>query len=64
MSGSFPASVQVRYGTLNAGDYVYGAVGCAARRDYRGRGHDLLVYRHRPVLFFDENGFTRYTNWK
>jgi gentisate 1,2-dioxygenase len=56
--------LQVRDGTLNAGDYVYEPSGVL--HDATTALEDTMFFFicTGPVLYFDENGFTRYTNWE
>src|SRR6516225_649410 len=49
--------LKVRNGVLNAGDYVYEPSGILHDATY-------LFICTGAVLFFDEKGFTRYTNWE
>ena len=56
--------LQVRGGTLNAGDYVYEPSGVLHDATTAIEDTTYLFIATGPVLFFDENGFTRYTNWE
>ena len=56
--------LQVRDGTLNAGDYVYEPSGVLHDETKALEDTTYLFIATGPVLFFDENGFTRYTNWE
>src|SRR2546423_4516020 len=56
--------LQVRDGTLNAGDYVYEPSGVLHDETKAVEDTTYLFISNGPVLFFDENGFTRYTNWE
>ncbi|MBV9965953.1 MAG: cupin domain-containing protein, partial [Alphaproteobacteria bacterium] len=56
--------LQVRDGTLNAGDYVYEPSGVLHDEMKAIEDTTYLFISNGPVLFFDENGFTRYTNWE
>src|SRR6266480_1066951 len=56
--------LQVRDGTLNAGDYVYEPSGVLHDEPKAVEDTTYLFISNGPVLFFDENGFTRYTNWE
>src|SRR5712675_889778 len=56
--------LQVRTGTLNAGDYVYEPSGVLHDETKAVEDTTYLFISNGPVLFFDENGFTRYTNWE
>ena len=56
--------LQVRTGTLNVGDYVYEPSGVLHDETKALEDTTYLFICNGPVLFFDENGFTRYTNWE
>lgn len=56
--------LQVRDGTLDAGDYVYEPSGVLHDATTALEDTTYLFIATGPVLFFDENGFTRYTNWE
>jgi quercetin dioxygenase-like cupin family protein len=56
--------LQVRTGTLNAGDYVYEPSGVLHDETKALEDTTYLFIASGPILFFDENGFTRYTNWE
>jgi hypothetical protein len=56
--------LQVRNGTLNAGDYVYEPSGILHDATTALEDTTYLFICNGAVLFFDENGFTRYTNWE
>jgi hypothetical protein len=56
--------LQVRDGTLNAGDYVYEPSGVLHDATTALEDTTYLFIATGPILFFDENGFTRYTNWE
>jgi quercetin dioxygenase-like cupin family protein len=56
--------LQVRTGTLNAGDYVYEPSGVLHDATTALEDTTYLFICNGPILFFDENGFTRYTNWE
>jgi hypothetical protein len=56
--------LQVRNGVLNAGDYVYEPSGILHDATTALEDTTYLFVCHGAVLFFDENGFTRYTNWE
>jgi len=56
--------LQVRNGVLNAGDYVYEPSGILHDATTALEDTTYLFICHGAVLFFDENGFTRYTNWE
>jgi len=56
--------LQVRNGILNAGDYVYEPSGVLHDATTALEDTTYLFICNRAVLFFDENGFTRYTNWE
>ena len=56
--------LQVRDGLLNAGDYVYEPSGVLHDETKAVEDTTYLFICNGAVLFFDENGFTRYTNWE
>ena len=56
--------LQVRSGVLNAGDYVYEPSGILHDATTALEDTTYLFICTGAVLFFDENGFTRYTNWE
>jgi hypothetical protein len=56
--------LQVRNGILNAGDYVYEPSGILHDATTALEDTTYLFICSGAVLFFDENGFTRYTNWE
>src|SRR5439155_20702154 len=56
--------LQVRDGTMNAGDYVNEPSGVLHDETEAVEDTTYLFISNGPVLFFDENGFTRYTNWE
>jgi len=56
--------LQVRDGVLNAGDYVYEPSGVLHDETTALEDTTYLFICNGAVLFFDENGFTRYTNWE
>jgi len=56
--------LQVRNGVLNAGDYVYEPSGILHDATTALEDTTYLFICNGAVLFFDENGFTRYTNWE
>ena len=56
--------LQVRDGVLNAGDYVYEPSGVLHDETTALEDTTYLFICNGAVLFFDENGFTRYTNGK
>ena len=56
--------LQVRTGVLNAGDYVYEPSGVLHDETKALEDTTYLFIATGPILFFDENGFTRYTNWE
>ena len=58
------SKLQVRDGTLNAGDYVYEPSGVLHDATTALEDTTYLFIATAPVLFFDENSFTRYTNWE
>jgi len=56
--------LQVRDGVLNAGDYVYEPSGVLHDATTALEDTTYLFIATGPILFFDETGFTRYTNWE
>ena len=56
--------LQVRDGTLNTGDYVYEPNGMIHGATTALEDTEYLFICDGPVLFFDENGFTRYLGWE
>ena len=56
--------LKVRNGVLNAGDYVYEPSGILHDATIALEDTTYLFICTGAVLFFDENGFTRYTNWE
>jgi hypothetical protein len=56
--------LQVRNGTLNAGDYVYEPSGILHDATTALEDTSYLSICNGAVLFFDENSFTRYLNWE
>ena len=56
--------LQVRDGILNAGDYVYEPSGVLHDETTALEDTTYLFICNGAVLFFDENGFTRYPNWE
>ncbi len=56
--------LQVRDGVLNAGDYVYEPSGVLHDETKALEDTTYLFICNGPILFFDENGFTRYSNWE
>jgi anti-sigma factor ChrR (cupin superfamily) len=56
--------LQVRDGTLYAGDYVYEAAGVLHDATTALEDTTYLFIGTGPFIFFDENGFTRYTDWE
>jgi len=56
--------LQVRNGTLNAGDYVYEPSGILHDSTTALEDTTYLFICNGAVLFFDENSFTRYLNWE
>ena len=61
MSWIISGKLQVRDGTLNAGDYVYEPSGILHDATTALEDTTYLFICNGAVLFFDENGFTRYT---
>ncbi len=56
--------LQVRTGTLNAGDYVYEPNGMVHGATTALEDTDYLFICDGSVLFFDENNFTAYLGWE
>jgi quercetin dioxygenase-like cupin family protein len=56
--------LQVRTGTLNAGDYVYEANGMAHGATTALEDTEYLFICNGPVLFFSEDKFTAYLSWE
>jgi hypothetical protein len=56
--------LQVRDSVLNAGDYVYEAAGVLHEATTALEDTEYLFIGTGPFLFFDENGFTKYTDWE
>ena len=56
--------LQVRDGTLDAGDYVYEPSGILHDATTALEDTTYLFICNGAVLFFDENSFTRYLNWE
>src|ERR1700675_1082207 len=56
--------LQVRDGVLNAGDYIYEPSGILHDATTALEDTTYLFICHGAVLFFDDNGFTRYLNWE
>src|SRR3954447_26192549 len=56
--------LQVRDDVLNAGDYVYEPSGVLHDQTTALEDTTYLFICNGAVLFFDENGFTGYTNWE
>ena len=56
--------LQVRDDLLNAGDYVYEPSGVLHDETKAVEDTTYLFISNGSVMFFDENGFTRYTNWE
>lgn len=55
--------LQVRDGVLNTGDYVYEPSGVLHDETKALEDTNYLFVCNGPILFFNENGFTRYPNW-
>ena len=51
-------------GWHDAGDYVYEPSGVSHDETKAVEDTTYLFIATGPILFFDENGFTRYTNWE
>ena len=56
--------LQVRDGTLEAGDYLYEANGMVHGATTALEDTEYLFFCDGPVLFFDEDGFTAYRGWE
>jgi quercetin dioxygenase-like cupin family protein len=56
--------LQVRNGTLGAGDYIYEPSGILHDATTALEDTTYLFIRNGAVLFFDDNSFTRYLNWE
>ena len=56
--------LQVRSGTVEAGDYLYEANGMVHGATTALEDTVYLFICNGPVLFFDENGFTSYLSWE
>jgi quercetin dioxygenase-like cupin family protein len=56
--------LQVRDTVLNAGDYVYEPSGVLHGATTALEDTVFTLTCDGPVLFFDDNGFTGYTNWE
>jgi gentisate 1,2-dioxygenase len=56
--------LQVRDGTLDAGDYVYEPNGMIHGATTALEDTEYLFICDGPVLFFDDNGFTAYLGWE
>lgn len=56
--------LQIRTGTLNAGDYVYEPNGMVHGATTALEDTDYLFICDGSVLFFDENDFTAYLGWE
>ena len=56
--------LQVRDGTLNAGDYVYEPNGMLHGATTALEDTEYLFICNGPVLFYDEDGFTAYLGWE
>jgi len=56
--------LQVRDGVLNAGDYVYEANGMLHGETTALEDTEYLFICNGPVIFFDEDNFTRYSSWE
>ncbi|MDA0339273.1 MAG: cupin domain-containing protein [Proteobacteria bacterium] len=56
--------LQVRDGVLNAGDYVYEANGMLHGETKALEDTEYLFICNGPIIFFDEDNFTRYTSWE
>lgn len=56
--------LQVRDGVLNAGDYVYEANGMLHGETTALEDTEYLFICNGPVIFFDDDNFTRYTSWE
>jgi len=56
--------LQVRTGTLEAGDYLYEANGMVHGATTALEDTEYLFICNGAVLFFDDNGFTSYLSWE
>ena len=56
--------LQVRDGTLNAGDYVYEPNGMIHGATTALEDTEYLFICNGPILFFDDGGFTSYLGWE
>ena len=56
--------LQVRDGTLNAGDYVYEPAGVLHDATTALEDTTYLFQCQGPILYFNDDGFTCYTNWE
>ena len=56
--------LQVRDGLLNAGDYVYEPNGMLHGETTALEDTEYLFICNGPVLFFDDDKFTRYLGWE
>ncbi len=56
--------LQVRDGTIEAGDYVYEANGMVHGATTALEDTDYLFICDGPVLYFDDDGFTGYLGWE
>jgi quercetin dioxygenase-like cupin family protein len=56
--------LQVRDGVLSAGDYVYEPSGVLHGATTALEDTLYLFFCQGPILYFDDNGFTGYTNWE
>ncbi|MCB1749584.1 MAG: cupin domain-containing protein [Gammaproteobacteria bacterium] len=56
--------LQVRDGTLNAGDYVYEPNGMLHGATTALEDTEYLFICNGPVLFYNKNGFTQYLGWE
>ena len=56
--------LQVRDGTLEAGDYLYEANGMVHDATTALEDTEYLFICDGPVLYFDDDGFTGYNSWE
>ena len=56
--------LQVRDGVLNAGDYVYEPNGMLHGETTALEDTEYLFICNGPIIFFDEDNFTRYSGWE
>lgn len=56
--------LQVRDGTLNAGDYVYEPNGMLHGATTALEDTEYLFIATGPILFYDDEKFTNYTSWE